>query len=80
MGDAAARGLKSRKSRTIGAVVPPLGVAIFADGITGATPSRLSSSRVLVTIVSRASSKAFFSIPTHLQGAGAGRQIRSEGA
>ena len=33
--DAAARALKSRKSRTIGAVVPTLGVAIFADGITG---------------------------------------------
>jgi LacI family transcriptional regulator len=33
--DAAARALASRKSRTIGAVVPTLGVAIFAHGITG---------------------------------------------
>ena len=38
--DAAARALKSRRSRTIGAVVPTLGVAIFADGI-GALQGRL---------------------------------------
>ncbi|MEA2543905.1 MAG: LacI family transcriptional regulator [Acidobacteriaceae bacterium] len=38
--DAAARTLKSRRSRTIGAVVPTLGVAIFADGI-GALQGRL---------------------------------------
>ena len=38
--DAAARALKSRKSRTVGAVVPTLGVAIFADGI-GALQGRL---------------------------------------
>ncbi len=40
MPDAAARALKSRKSRTVGAVVPTLGVAIFADGI-GAMQNRL---------------------------------------
>jgi LacI family transcriptional regulator len=33
--DAAARALKSRRTRTVGAVVPTLGVAIFATGITG---------------------------------------------
>jgi LacI family transcriptional regulator len=38
--DAAARALKSRRSRTIGAVVPTLGIAIFADGI-GALQGRL---------------------------------------
>ena len=38
--DAAARALKSRRSRTIGVVVPTLGVAIFADGI-GALQGRL---------------------------------------
>ena len=38
--DAAARALKSRRSRTVGAVVPTLGVAIFAEGI-GALQSRL---------------------------------------
>ena len=38
--DAAARALKSRRSRIIGAVVPALGGAIFADGI-GALQGRL---------------------------------------
>jgi LacI family transcriptional regulator len=38
--DPAARALKSRRSWTIGAVVPTLGVAIFADGI-GALQGRL---------------------------------------
>jgi LacI family transcriptional regulator len=38
--DPAARALKSRKSRTVGAVVPTLGVAIFAEG-TGALQSGL---------------------------------------